>query len=98
MPLNSSKLEMLVEENVIKNPEGNALVEVFKINPTPLNIGLRELADLFLEQSDPQRGQLGGDLGVGLRLSVQPETSVEFADIRGRAARVGLPGKELAGV
>ncbi|HEX7860444.1 MAG TPA: complex I NDUFA9 subunit family protein [Verrucomicrobiae bacterium] len=49
MPLNSSKLEMLVEENVIKNPEGNALVEVFKINPTPLNIGLRELADAIPE-------------------------------------------------
>ncbi|MGZ8919658.1 MAG: complex I NDUFA9 subunit family protein [Limisphaerales bacterium] len=45
MPLNSSKLEMLVEENVIKNPEGNALTEIFKITPTPLEIGLRELAD-----------------------------------------------------
>ena len=45
MPLNSAKLQMLVEENVIQNPEGNALTERFKITPTPLELGLRELAD-----------------------------------------------------
>jgi uncharacterized protein YbjT (DUF2867 family) len=49
MPLNSAKLQMLVEENVIKNPEGNALGTVFKITPTPLNLGLRELADAMPE-------------------------------------------------
>ena len=49
MPINSSKLQMLVEENVIKAPEGNALTKVFKISPTPLNIGLRELADSMPE-------------------------------------------------
>ena len=49
MPLNSAKLQMLVEENVIKNPERNALTEVFKITPTPLDLGLRELADAMPE-------------------------------------------------
>jgi NADH dehydrogenase len=45
MPINSSKLQMLVEGNVIRKPEGNALTEVFKISPTPLDKGLRALAD-----------------------------------------------------
>lgn len=49
MPINRSKLQMLVEENVIRNAAGNALTEVFKITPTPLNIGLRELADALPE-------------------------------------------------
>jgi NADH dehydrogenase len=48
-PINSSQLQMLVEENVIKKPDGNALTEVFKITPTPLDIGLRELADQLPE-------------------------------------------------
>lgn len=45
MPLNSAKLQMLVEENVIERPELNALTTVLKIEPTPLDQGLRELAD-----------------------------------------------------
>ena len=45
MPINRSKVQMLVEENIIRKPGGNALTEVFKISPTSLSIGLRELAD-----------------------------------------------------
>lgn len=55
MPINSSKLQMLEEENVVKNQGGNALTEVFKITPTPLNIGLRELAD-SLPELLPEQG------------------------------------------
>jgi nucleoside-diphosphate-sugar epimerase len=71
MPINSSKLQMLVEENVIKLPEGNALTEVFKISPTPLNIGLRELADSMPELlpehgvGSMERKRFWADIGDG---------------------------------
>lgn len=45
MPITSSKLQMLLEGNVIEPGNPNALTEVFHINPTSLDDGLRLLAD-----------------------------------------------------
>jgi uncharacterized protein YbjT (DUF2867 family) len=51
VPADEAKLTMLLEENFIREPERNALTEVFKIEPTPLDEGLKALADLLPEQS-----------------------------------------------
>ena len=45
MPITEEQLTMLREENVIRVPGQNALTGVFKITPTPLDVGLRLLAD-----------------------------------------------------
>jgi nucleoside-diphosphate-sugar epimerase len=54
-PINRSKLTMLLEENVIQEAGGNALVSVFGIAPTPLDEGLAKLADELPEQL-PEEG------------------------------------------
>ena len=51
MPINSSKLSMLLEENVIHDPERNALGTTFQLEPTPLQEGLEMLADMLPEQT-----------------------------------------------
>jgi uncharacterized protein YbjT (DUF2867 family) len=50
-PVDEAKLTMLLEENYIKEPARNALVETLGIEPLPLEKGLRALADLLPEQS-----------------------------------------------
>lgn len=50
LPVNESQLQMLDEENVVRHPDGNALVTVFGVTPTPLEEGLRRLADAQPEQ------------------------------------------------
>jgi NADH dehydrogenase len=55
LPVNVDQLEMLVEQNVISPGETNALVTTFKISPTPLDDGLRYLADTLPEQA-PSEG------------------------------------------
>ena len=50
LPLNESKLTMLVEENFIRDGSENALTRVFNIAPTTLDVGLRKLADALPEQ------------------------------------------------
>lgn len=50
LPVNESQLKMLEEENVVRSPDGNALVTVFGVTPTPLDEGLRRLADAQPEQ------------------------------------------------
>ncbi len=45
LPLAEATLEMLLEENVIRAPETNALTGRFAIAPTALDEGLRRLAD-----------------------------------------------------
>jgi NADH dehydrogenase len=55
LPVNVDQLKMLVEENVISPGETNALVTVFKLTPTPLDDGLRRLADTMPEQT-PSEG------------------------------------------
>ena len=50
LPVNESQLKMLDEENVVRDPAGNAIVTVFGITPTPLDEGLRRLADAQPEQ------------------------------------------------
>lgn len=45
LPISEEQLTMLREGNVIKIPGGNALMGVFRITPTPLDSGLRFLAD-----------------------------------------------------
>jgi uncharacterized protein YbjT (DUF2867 family) len=58
LPINESQLMMLTEGNVIETPGGNALTSVFHITPTPLDSGLRKLADALPEQTP--------DTGVGM--------------------------------
>lgn len=55
LPINESQLTMLSECNVIQTPGGNALIGVFHIKPTPLDSGLRKLADALPEQT-PDKG------------------------------------------
>jgi NADH dehydrogenase len=55
LPLNESQLTMLSEGNVIRTPGTNALTSVFHIQPTPLDSGLRKLADTQPEQT-PEKG------------------------------------------
>jgi hypothetical protein len=50
LPVNDSQLKMLDEENVVRDAAGNAIVTVFGITPTPLDEGLRRLADAQPEQ------------------------------------------------
>lgn len=45
LPITEEQLTMLREGNYIRVPGGNALTGVFKITPTPLDVGLRLLAD-----------------------------------------------------
>jgi len=58
LPLSESQLTMLKEGNVIRTPGTNALTGVFHIKPTPIDSGLRKLAD-----SSPEQGP---DKGVGM--------------------------------
>ena len=44
-PITEEQLTMLHEGNVVRVPGQNALTGVFKITPTPLDVGLRWLAD-----------------------------------------------------
>src|SRR5256714_6286799 len=55
IPLTESQLTMLSEGNVIRTPGTNALTSVFHIKPTPLESGLRKLADSLPEQT-PDKG------------------------------------------
>ncbi len=59
LPITEEQLTMLREGNVIKVPGSNAVVGVFNITPTPLDTGLRYLAD---EQPENLPGEGVGDL------------------------------------
>jgi uncharacterized protein YbjT (DUF2867 family) len=50
MSFNEQQVTMLHEGNAIAPGRQNALVEVLRINPTPLDVGLQQLADLQPEQ------------------------------------------------
>lgn len=69
-PLTEGKLTMLLEENRIAEGKANALTEVFSIEPTPLGVGLKRLAERIPDQT-PKEGV--GDL----------ERKRFFADIAG---------------
>ena len=49
LPFDDSQIRMLIEENVVRDPEGNALTRVFNVTPTPLAEGLGVLADALME-------------------------------------------------
>ena len=51
LPFNVDQVQMLVEENVISPGQTNALVTTFKISPTALDDGLRQLADTLPAQT-----------------------------------------------
>jgi NADH dehydrogenase len=55
LPVTVDQIKMLLEENVITPGQMNALVTTFKITPTPLDDGLRRLADSIPEQT-PSEG------------------------------------------
>jgi nucleoside-diphosphate-sugar epimerase len=50
VPLDSGQVQMLEEGNLIRNPADNALASVLGVAPTPLEDGLRRLADSLPEQ------------------------------------------------
>ena len=50
LPIDEAQLKMLNEGNIIREVGGNALDSVFGIVPTPLDQGLRKLADALPEQ------------------------------------------------
>lgn len=50
LPIDDAQLKMLNEGNIIREVGGNALDSVFGIVPTPLDEGLRKLADALPEQ------------------------------------------------
>lgn len=59
LPVNEDQLTMLVEENVIRPGQPNALVDTFGISPTPLDLGLKTLVDSLPERMpDEGRGSL----------------------------------------
>jgi len=55
LPVSESQITMLREGNVIRSAGGNALVGVFKITPTPLDVGLKLLSESQPEQL-PEEG------------------------------------------
>ena len=55
LPLNESKLTMLVEENFIAEGASNALTDIFRIQPTPVEQGLKELTE-SLPENPPDTG------------------------------------------
>lgn len=55
LPVDDQKLTMLQEENVVRDPEGNAIERVFGVRPTSIDVGVRKLADVIPEQL-PQDG------------------------------------------
>lgn len=50
LPLNESKLKMLLEGNFIEHPSANALTSRLGVKPTTLDAGLTKLADSIPEQ------------------------------------------------
>lgn len=50
IPLGDDQLRMLAEGSVIADPSHNALLAIFKVTPTPLDEGLKQLADAQPEQ------------------------------------------------
>jgi nucleoside-diphosphate-sugar epimerase len=54
-PINTSKLNMLLEGSVIEPPGRNALLSIFGVPPTPLQEGLELLVDALPEQT-PKEG------------------------------------------
>jgi uncharacterized protein YbjT (DUF2867 family) len=57
-PINESQFQMLIEENVVREPDGNALTRVFGVRATALADALAALVDIQPEQT-PQDG-VGG--------------------------------------
>ncbi|MFL5486558.1 MAG: NAD-dependent epimerase/dehydratase family protein, partial [Gemmatimonadaceae bacterium] len=55
LPVTESQLMMLSEGSVVRTPGANALTGVFDIKPTPLDSGLRKLAESLPEQT-PDEG------------------------------------------
>jgi uncharacterized protein YbjT (DUF2867 family) len=55
LPVDTSRLTMLEEENFIRDPAGNALTGTLGLTPTPLDEGLRRLTDEIPEQL-PEEG------------------------------------------
>jgi uncharacterized protein YbjT (DUF2867 family) len=53
-PINEAQFQMLIEHNVVQNPDDNALTRVFGVTPTPLSKGLALLADAQPEQTPDQ--------------------------------------------
>lgn len=55
LPIDATKLAMLREKNVLTHSDSNTLSDLLGIEPTPLDLGLRKLADILPEQL-PEEG------------------------------------------
>ena len=85
LPVDDNKLGMLLEENVIRPGEVNALTEVLGIQPTPLDEGLRRLATSQPEQIAAEgTGPLTRRIYHARLTGVQRSPSDLFAEFRRR--------------
>ncbi|HEV7991440.1 MAG TPA: NAD-dependent epimerase/dehydratase family protein [Gemmatimonadaceae bacterium] len=81
IPFSDAELQMLREGNVIRDGGSNALVDVLRIVPTPLEVGLRRLAEAQPEQLPGEgigtlkRKRYWGDIVGGAH---SPETLFEL--------------------
>jgi NADH dehydrogenase len=107
-PVNESQLTMLREGNVIARDEDNALVSVFGVAPTRLDVGLERLADALPEQLPAdgigalERKRFWADI-AGSRLGADElfaRFRLRFAEIMpegvGVGAEPGTPARPLA--
>ena len=85
VPLDDNKIHMLLEENVIRPGEVNALTEVLGIAPTPLDEGLARLANSQPEQlSGEGTGPLTRRIYHARLTGVRRSPSDLFAEFRRR--------------
>lgn len=104
MPINSNKLQMLLEENVIHEPDRNALPNLLRVMPTSLDAGLRLLADELPEllpeegvgsmerktfRADIEGSRLNaGELLVEVRAHIEDLMPIEFRAQPGASEKV----------
>jgi NADH dehydrogenase len=85
VPIDHNKIDMLLEENVIRPGEVNALTEVLGVTPTPLDEGLRRLANSQPEQLPSEgAGRLTRRIYHARLSGLQRSPSELFADFRRR--------------
>jgi nucleoside-diphosphate-sugar epimerase len=85
LPVDDNKLGMLLDENVVRPGEVNALTEVLGIQPTPLDEGLRRLATSQPEQIAAEgTGPLTRRIYHARLTGVQRSPSDLFAEFRRR--------------
>ena len=96
VPVTESQLTMLAEGSVVRTPGTNALTAVFRITPTPLDSGLRKLADAMPEQTPDQGVGMLKRKRFWLEIGGSPLTPQElFARFRVRFAELAPASMNL---